>query len=69
VADTQTPDYQSAEFARFCPLWDEVDACLSGTEAMRSRDEEFHRRLRERMNTRLPQMRLIIYTPPENDPA
>jgi len=36
VAETQTPDYQSAEFARFCPLWDKVDACPGGTEAMRA---------------------------------
>jgi hypothetical protein len=36
VAETQTPDYQSQDFQRFCPLWDKVDACLGGTEAMRA---------------------------------
>ena len=36
MAETQTPDYQSPDFTRFCPLWDKVDACLGGTEAMRA---------------------------------
>lgn len=36
MAETQTPDYQSPEFARFNPLWDKVDACWGGTEAMRA---------------------------------
>lgn len=36
ASETQTPDYQSPEFARFIPLWGKVDACLGGTEAMRA---------------------------------
>jgi hypothetical protein len=36
VAETQTPDYQSPDFTRFYPLWDKVDACWGGTEAMRA---------------------------------
>lgn len=36
VADTQTPDYQSQSFTAFYSLWDKVDACRGGTEAMRA---------------------------------
>lgn len=36
MAETQTPDYQSPDFTRFEPLWQKVDACWGGTEAMRA---------------------------------
>lgn len=35
MSDSKLPSYQSAEFAAFLPLWQKVDTCLGGTEAMR----------------------------------
>jgi hypothetical protein len=34
-ADTSKPNYQSDDFQEYFPLWNKVDACLGGTEAMR----------------------------------
>ena len=36
MADTSKPDYSSAEYQAFSPLWTKADDCLGGTEAMRS---------------------------------
>ena len=35
MKDTSKPDYQSDDFQEYFPLWEKVDACLGGTEAMR----------------------------------